>query len=225
MQLGSCVHRDILGVGQDYEVCEHENRQTKAAKEEVAAIEAKGWIALRPSEYTLVRGMVNALYDHPDAGALLAEGIGVPEQSVFWADEATGVQCRARFDYRLRNGRAIVDVKTAHSAAPSALPRHVANFGYAVQAKWYLEGAVALGLADEDTQFVFTFVEKEAPFGVTVARIHPDDLEWAAGRCTRAREIFRDCTESGIWLNYPVGITTLRLPPWSRREHEEDEWQ
>jgi hypothetical protein len=50
-----------------------------------------------------------------------------------------------------------------------------------------------------------------------VVELDHDALAWGAERNTRAREIFRDCTESGIWPGYQADgtHTTVSLPGWA----------
>ena len=70
---------------------------------------------------------------------------GMPEVSVFWHDENTGVPCKARFDYL--KPRAIVDLKSYENTiglpVRKAIARCVANYRYHIQAAFYLEGAKA----------------------------------------------------------------------------------
>ena len=70
---------------------------------------------------------------------------GMPEVSVFWRDEDSGVPCKARFDYL--KPRAIVDLKSYENTiglpVRKAIARCVANYRYHIQAAFYLDGAEA----------------------------------------------------------------------------------
>src|SRR5579864_9290707 len=102
--------------------------------------------------------MADAIRRHPLAGALLDPGRGSAEQSLFWADEDTGIWRRARLDGlpAPRPGRRLVipDYKTAERADRDSIRKAVANYGYHIQAAQYTKGVRALGL-DEDPAFVF----------------------------------------------------------------------
>lgn len=223
MLIGTAVHTRVLDVGASCDVTQFEDWRTKAAKEEVAALQASSDIVLKPSEYALVRGMADAIHNHPEAGRLLAEGAGVPERALFWRDSATGVDCRAMLDFTLHSGRAIVDLKTTTNADPAKLGRHIDNYGYHVQAGWYLDGGAALGVVDPDALFVWVFVEREPPHLITVATLDPADLAYGRERGAIARQRYRDCAEVDVWPGYPDHIITVSLPPWSRRSHDIEE--
>lgn len=128
---------------------------------------------------------------------------GMPEVSVFWFDEDSGVPCKARFDYL--KPRAIVDLKTYENSigAPisKAIARTVASYKYHIQARFYLDAANearklisageiggevsqsfldALVSADERT-FLFVFQQKGvAP--LARGKIMPEGLTLDLGR-------------------------------------------
>lgn len=223
MELGTCFHTEVLGSGQGYEVVPGD-RRTKAVQQAVADVEAAGLIALKPAEAETVRRMAKAVREHPDAGPLLDLSRGVVERALFWTDSATGVQCRALLDYTATNGRYFVDLKSAARAAPKTLPNVINDRKYHIQDAHYMRGARELGLADESTRFLFVFCEKEPPHQVVVAEVHADDRGYADRRCSRAYEMFRDCSAVDIWPGYEPGIHTIRLPHWARREDDEETW-
>lgn len=233
MELGTAVHKLVLGIGTDLVLIDADNYRTKAAQQAAKAARAIGKVPLLPDEAAKAGAIADAVIADPLAGALFDPEHGRPERSLFWVDE-TGIWRRARLDwlpYPSRYGsnghvrRMIVaDLKTCVSASPAAIAKAVANFGYHIQAPWYLDGVRALGL-DNDPAFLFVFVETSAPYIVTVAQLHPETL--AAGRRLGriAIERYRDCTEAGKWPGYspdrPGGIETISLPPWALRDLEE----
>ena len=226
MQLGTCLHTTLLDAGQHWEELPEGDGRTAAVKEAKREIEARGHIALSPDEAAKVKGMAAAVLRHPEAGPLLA-GDGIAERSLFWRDPATGVDCRARPDWLLSNGRAIVDLKTTGDASRNAIGKHIDRYGYHIQKAWYEDGARRLDLAAEDSTWLWVFVEREAPHMVTVATLAPVDAAIGADLAARAREIYRDCAEVDLWPNgeqYPDHIVTTSLPPWSRRSYEEEQW-
>jgi len=222
MQLGTAFHTEVLGVGQAYEVCQYEDRRTKAAQDEVAKFRALGMIPLRPSENTQLHCMAEAVREHPLAGPLLADGEA--ERMVFWEDEKTGVQCRAMLDFLPANGRSIVDLKSTGDLSPASVGKLFASHGYPMQAAWYRRAAIAAGIGD--LPFVFVLVDRDPPHPVVVATVDPDDLAWAGEQCDRACEIWRDCTASGLWPGYPTEPISVRMPGWARRDYDtlEETW-
>lgn len=236
--LGKVVHRLVLGDGADYVVVQAKtkatkdapsvtydarNYDTKAAQDHRDAIYSVGKVPILRHELDQAIAMAATVKTHPLGGALLADGR--PEVSLFWVDEATGVKCRARLDWlpNPQEGRRLLvpDLKTAVSAEPDEFSRNAARFGYARQDRWYGDGIRACGL-DPDPAFLFVIVEKDEPHIVTVGQFTQDaDLKLAAAMNDRARRIFRDCTETGIWPAYVEGVADLTLPTWHHYQNEE----
>jgi hypothetical protein len=216
---GSAAHKMVLGAGPKIALVDAPDWRSKAAKEAKAEAYADGATPLLLADFSRVQAMAEAILRHPVANALVGPGRGNAERSLFWVDEDTGVHRRCRVD-QLPNpgpGRYVVtDYKTCAKADPASIAKAVANFGYAMQDAWYLDGATALGLAD-DPAFVFIFQEKEPPYLVTVVQL--DDEARAVGRERNriAIERFRDCTEAGHWPGYSEDIEQIALPPWAAR--------
>jgi hypothetical protein len=139
--LGHAVHTLVLqsgptpvkvpGSGKDPEAW-----RTDADKERVAVLRAEGKVPLRPADFYAACAMATAVLDHPLAAKLLRTG--EPERTLIWHDPVTGVMCRAKVDWLRADG--MVDLKTTESAAPDALSKAALNYGYAIQAPFYLRG-------------------------------------------------------------------------------------
>jgi hypothetical protein len=220
--LGHAVHTWTLGNGPDVVLfpgtgANPEAWQKNDDKAEVASLRAAGKVPLRPSDYAAAEAMVTAVHDHPIAGKLLA--VGLPERTLIWRDPATGVPCRAKADWLRPDG--IVDLKTCESAAPDALSKSAHNYGYAIQAPFYLRGFRLL--ADRTVManpyFVHIAVEKAPPYLVHVNQLTERAMAWGDRQVSQALEIFRDCQASGHWPGYPLDeITDIDLPAWVRTE-------
>jgi PDDEXK-like domain of unknown function (DUF3799) len=226
--LGSAAHREVLGAGPDLAVINADSWQTKAAREKRDAARAEGRTPVLAADYERVKAMAEAIRRHPEAGPLLdPDRGGKAEQCLFWTDEDTGVPCRARLDLLPEPdwGRYIaVDYKTAEHAGLESVIKATANYGYYLQDDWYRAGIQALGL-DGDPGFVFVFQEKDPPYLINVVQLDADARAAGRVRARQAREIFRDCTESGLWPGYEAEnvrlyddtIATISLPPWAAR--------
>lgn len=223
--LGHAAHLQVLGAGPRVLVVDAADWRTKAAKEARADAYEQGAVPLLLAQYEDVRAMAEALRNHPLAGPLLDRDRGTAEQSLFWTDRATGVPCRARIDWRtqLADGRTVVvDYKTTTSAAPDALARSVATYGYHVQGAFYLDGARAVGLADEHAVFLLIAQEKTPPYLPVVRQLDAAAMRIGHAEARRAREIWRDCTEAGVWPGYPAEAEFLSLPTWFENQYLED---
>lgn len=216
--LGHAVHSLVLGAGPEPVRVSAEKWLSNAVKEQVAILRAEGKVPLRPSDYDAAAAMAAAVRKHPIAAKLLTAG--EPEKTLIWRDPATGVLCRAKADWLRPDG--IVDLKTTESAAPDALSKAAHNYGYAIQAAFYLRGFRLLELDRTEQRepfFVHIAVEKAAPYLVHVNQLTERAMAWGDRQVSEALEIYRDCTAAGEWPGYPTDeITDIDLPGWVRTE-------
>ncbi len=219
--LGHGAHKLVLGSGPDLVRVDFPDWKTKKAQELRKEAHTAGKVPLLAHELDTVTAMAEALRRHPVASALFDPRRGSPEQSLFWTDAESGVNCRARLDWMKPGGRRLIvaDYKTAVSAAPSDLGRTVHNFKYHMQAAFYLDGVKALGLHDAP-QFVFVFQAKTPPYLVTVIQL--DEAAERIGRelVREAIGIYRRCTDAGEWPGYSSDIEEIALPAWAERAHD-----
>lgn len=206
MRLGSLAHCAILEPNdllQRYGVCGPRN--TKAGKEQAAAMEAEGIEAVTSTDMALALSMAAAVRNHPAAAALLKQGKA--EQSFWWDDLPTGMRCKCRPDWYY--GSTVVDIKTTTDASPQAFARAVATYGYHVQAAHYLAGLHGA------ERFVFVAVEKSYPHAVAVYELDAASLE--LGRTTRdnALDVLAGCQAAGVWPGYGDTLQTISLPAWA----------
>ena len=177
---------------------------TAAWKRAAAEVEADGYTVIAKADLDRATAMVDAIHDHPVAHGLLFSDDGVSEESAFWIDD-NGVQHKARFDRRIPG--AIIDVKTT-SAQPGArnLVSQIIRYGYELATSQYLAVAEGLGL-DADT-FVHVWVEKVAPYRVTVTEL--DDYFLQRGRELRTLALDR---ATGAVEPYEGATERLLLTP------------
>ncbi|MFE1170414.1 PD-(D/E)XK nuclease-like domain-containing protein [Nocardiopsis sp. NPDC058789] len=223
---GRAAHEEVLGVGGGIEVVEYADWKKKDAQNARAAAYAAGKTPLLPKEYEVVKTMAEELKRHPIAGALFQPGTGRPEQSLFWKDPATGVICRARFDWlptQVKGKRLVIgDYKTCRSAAPADIAKAVHEHGYHQQDDFYRRGARELGIGDKDTSFVFIFQQKTAPYLVTVVELDHEARRIGKERNDHALKVYARCRETGVWPGFSDDITMLSLPVWAERQHDEE---
>ena len=225
MEMGTAAHKMVFGIGAQVVLVDAENWRTKAAQQEAADARAQGHVPLLPGDYAKAKAIADAVRRHPVASALFSLDRGDPEQALCWTDPETGVWLRARLDWLPRPvpGRrtVIADLKTCASATPHAIAKAVADYGYFIQAPWYVDAVRALGL-DDDPEFALVFVETAPPHLITVAALDEDAMAFGRAEGRKAIERFRDCTESGIWPGYSNEIQWVSLPPWVRRRGDDE---
>jgi hypothetical protein len=225
---GKAFHSAVLGIGSVVVVHEYDPetvkspKSTNAWKRQDEAVHAAGGVLLLPDEKAAIDAMAASVLAHDTARHLFTGG--APEVSAFWVDEATGVQCKARFDYlpEKQAGRRIIvpDLKSAVSVDPGEFSRAAARYSYLAQDLWYCDGLRALGV-DGDPVMVFVGAEKESPYLVSVMQFADEhDRRLTAAANEKARRLYRECIETDHWPSHP-GITQLTLPAWRRYELEE----
>ena len=227
---GHAAHKLVLGAGPELREIPEEilasngAASTKLAKEFIADARADGAIPLKPEDYQQVQAMADALRTHPVASALLHPDSGKAEQSLFWQDTVTGVICRARIDWLRRDipGQRmyLVDYKTTVSAAPDQLIKTVYTYGYHLQADFYIDAVLSLGLTQSQPAFLFVFQEKTAPYLVTVTELTADSLMWGSVLNAKAKDLYAECNRTGHWPGYADDIVATPLPIWAERDYD-----
>lgn len=197
---------------------DHSNR-TKAGKGLVASVKADGKRPIAADQWADIQAMKAALDEHPFASAAFRNG--QPEQSIFWRDARYGIWCRARPDWLPHSGTIVADYKTCISAHPDDLRKSIADYGYDMQADWYMRGIKALGLMTHPT-FVFVFQEKAAPYLVTVVTLEEAALLVGGMKNDRAAATFARCLRTGQWPGYADDVVALDIPAWEHARIERD---
>lgn len=221
---GKVAHTLVLGKGASIAVAPFADWRTAVAREFKQQAYDDGLTPILAVDYAKAKQLADSVLSHPIASALFTGGEA--EVSAFWTDPATGVDCRARFDYLpepVKGKRLIVpDLKTALSAHPGEFGRAAAKFHYAMQDAWYSDALKALDL-DPDPAFVFVTVEKEPPYIVTVGQLRAEDKRLGRGLNDKARRIYRECMANDHWPAYtaPNEIAEISLPHWHHTEYEE----
>jgi hypothetical protein len=212
---GKAFHAKVLGDGAEVIVVDADSWRSAAARDARDAAYAAGKVPLLASEAATVDAMATAVLAH-DTAPLLFKG-GAPEVSAFWVDEATGVHCKARFDYLpdKQPGRRLIvpDLKSAASVDPEEFGRAAARFGYLLQQEHYSSALRHLGI-DNDPAFLFVAVEKEQPHLVNVGQFaDADTVRLSAAALDKALRIYRECLATDTWPGYS-GVTNLSVPSW-----------
>ena len=145
--------------------------------------------------------------------AMRALETGGSELSLYSKDDDTGLLKRCRIDRIPEGGNAIVDVKTTLDASPKGFAKSVANFGYHIQAAYYLDICNEQGLEKEC--FVFVAIEKEPPYGVGIYQLSKEALEHGRRQYNAYLEILAKCLEKDEWPGYPERFTIIELPSWA----------
>ena len=229
--VGSAIHSKVLGTGYQVAVipadmlASNGYASTAAAKAFIAEARENGLIPLKQDELDAISGPAEAVLAHPTARALFDQP-GAAEVSVF--TEVDGVPVRARFDFLPDQGerrRVAVDLKSTRDASERGFTRSIADYSYDVQRQHYLDalnavtGPMPVGYEPE---LIFVAVEKDPPYLVAVYQLPTVWTEMGRVKAARARHLYAECTESGVWPGYPTEVQLLSPPMWLQIRHDED---
>ena len=220
MRFGTAVHTAVLEPElflETYAEAPSVSRTTKAGKEAWAAAMAEGKELLTLEELGTIEQMHTSLYSHASAiKALRAPGIN--EASYFADCPDTGLSLKCRPDRLLEEGW-IVDLKTTQDASAKAFAKSTANFGYHIQAAFYMHVLKALGARPKG--FLVVAIEKTAPYAVQVFRISPSALSHGEREMVTQLMKLRECIDNHPsdtpWPAYPETVQDLELPLWATR--------
>lgn len=223
---GSAFHKLVLepdGFCDEFAVLpENTDRRTKDGKAAYQAfLDANaGKDILTPDMYFLASEMAQAVSENRKAAFLTK---GDVEQSYYFTDELTGIECKVRPDcFKVIEGHGfIIDLKSCRSAEPDEFMRDAIKLGYDLQAAMYKTGVEKERGIKCD--FVFVAVEKDPPHLINIMQC--DDL-----LITRGMDLFREylglykhCSETGNWFGlngeYDI-LNNLSLPKWLAKEIE-----
>jgi len=212
MIIGSATHTVILEPWEfDKEFCIADiDGRTREGRNLLADLKARGISPVTTEQMEMIKAMDLSVRNHKSAFRLLQTGYA--EESIFWIDKETGIQCKARTDFRRDDG-IIPDLKTCLDASPEAFQRTLLDRNYHVQAAMYLDGLNENNIVAE--VFVFIAVEKEPPFAVGVYVLDNDFVEIGRQQYKKALQILAQCIKDKKYPAYSEDIVELKPPMWA----------
>lgn len=220
MAFGSALHCAVLTSElylKEYVIVPEFDKRTKSGKDSYSKFlsECPDKSFITAEHAGQIERMKTAIFEHPLASQIFSNGEA--EQSFFWIDPKTGLECKARPDY-LRFDGICADLKTCENAGFKDFQRSVYNYRYHVQGAFFTDGIFQ---ADKKqcSDFVLVAIEKEPPFGIMVYRL--DDLAIDAGRVAYQDNLL----EVKQWKEHPEAYKTvyqlsqspveMPLPAWA----------
>ena len=192
----------------------------RSAKWREAALDVpEGAKLLQPSVFDKVEVMAARVRCHPIVGPVL-ERPGIAEGSIYWRDDETGLQRRARPDYAIPPSMdfagAVLELKTyGGDPNPEALGKTFVNLGYHRKQANDVEAYTALYGVPPGV-YVFAFVSKVPPH--EVAAFVLDDGSAELGEEQRRRDVRRvaEAIERGSFAQpWNTDVSTLVLPAYA----------
>jgi len=222
MDLGSVVHKLLLGSGPPIVEVPADSWRTAAAKAARDEARAAGKIPLLTADLRAAEVAAESVWRHETAAALLRMP-GRSEQTLIWREPAGPgpVWCRAMLDRWPEPGPipVIVDVKTTGKGLDDeSLARTIWEYRYHQQEAWYRRGYAAVH--GQPADFAFVFVSTAPPHLVRVIQL--DDAFRADGeaRNSAAIGVWAECVASGIWPGHGTEFDLIGPPRWARTWEE-----
>jgi hypothetical protein len=223
MDFGTALHAAVLMPKEfeaNYVIEPKIDKRTNDGKKAWAAwqLENLGKAAMDNEDFQAILEMRDALRDHPTIGPLLAEEWSGTEMAVVWKDEQTGVWCKALLDRFIPSSKddsvsIILDLKTTADASEQSFARDVLNYGYDVQAAFYLDGMRTI--AEAQRRFLFAAIEKKKPYACALYELSAETIAVGRSKYREYLHAYAACMESGVWPGYQTEIQTIELPRWA----------
>jgi hypothetical protein len=141
--------------------------------------------------------------------ARLLDGVQT-EQSIFWTDERTGIECKARVDASNPRYRALIDIKSTVDASYEGFRRACRQYRYDIQDGYYRDGYPMAG-GFEVEAFIFIAIQKSRPYLTGVYSLEPEDVAKARDDIRRLLDRYAECDRTGKWPGYLDAIQALSL--------------
>jgi hypothetical protein len=183
-------------------------KEGKAVRDWEASLTAQQGIQfVSRSDYDAATNIAASVRTHLGASSLFAGGVA---ETAGVIDGFSDINARIKPDYR--TDRHIVDLKTCVDGRQDAFCRSVINFGYEVQAAFYLD--VAEAIDGKKRKFYWVAVEKDAPYAVAVYEASEAMIERGRTQYKKAIQLYLECAEYDVWPAYSQQVQTLDLPTW-----------
>ena len=209
--IGSVVHDLVLEGGRN-SVRGPADRRGNTWKDAYADAQAEGKTLLTMSDYDLARNVADSVLFHP-AGQRMAGLDVINEASFFATDPATGLEIKCRPDSYWQEQGVVYDIKTCQDASPRGVAKQMIDYGYAIQAAFYLHVLQQAGMKAE--RFVFVNVEKTPPYAVSVNELSEEFLAWGQQQMHKTLSEIKNASDDGY---YPTGwsdrVNVIELPRW-----------
>lgn len=226
MKLGTLVHLALLEpdkfaetvvtmpnlyLGEEWNWRKPAHREARDAMQSRFAAEGKSCVEL--VDYETIQAMVAAIHANKYAHKLVT-ATGLPEYSIFWTDEETGLELKCRVDWWATNP---LDIKTTNDPSPEGFARTATQLGYFRKAAHYATGIESL--TGKKAQVVMLAVENKLPHRVANYDLNDNDQDGRSLGRRQWREnlnALARCIESGDWLEpWEKSVIELRPPGWA----------
>lgn len=210
---GSAVHALLLEPEKQLVLRGPKDRRGNAWKDAYAEAEAAGKVLLPEGEYYEAEAMAQAALFTPAVSILLQDENLVAEASIFAECPETGLKLKCRPDGFIADAGIVLDIKTAQDVSPHGFAKAVNQYGYDLQAAFYIYVLQLAGYQDVDS-FIFIGIEKSAPYCVQVHELSEMYLASAHNRMMAALRKIQIANETNDFGTGWPDVNTIALPEW-----------
>ncbi len=167
-------------------------------------------------ELSKIVNMAEAVKNNKIAHSLLKDGM--PEQSIFWTDEETGLNLKVRPDYL---SSSISDLKSINEVDDKSIWNACNNFKYHISTAMYQDGVMQL--TGDYRPFIFIFVSKNAPHFLRCVEMSNAQAEDGHNQYRDNLRKLADCLNKNDWPGYPETIEVIEYP-YGRKKEDQLDW-
>lgn len=216
MRFGSAAHRamfypDYSGIG----VSTARSYRTKefAADEMSLLKDGANEVVVIHDDMERIKKMRDVLMKHSLSRQAIINGIA--ETSGLWTrKDYEGVRSKMKIDYLLPDVKVIVEYKTAADARVDKFTKAAIDYGYDIQAAYYVDGMKFL--TGGDWKFIFIVQEKEPPFAVNYFIASDEFIKLGTKKVRAGLKRYFECSISKDFSRgYVEEFIELIPPTWA----------
>jgi len=210
MILGSALHCLILEsdkFSRDYFVLpENLDKRTKEAKALLESDEVKSKTILSYDEYVNLTEIRDAVFNNKKINETGLLANCEKEKEIFFemSLDDDRVLCKSKLDAVNFEKNYIVDIKTTDDAKPEFFKWSIKNYGYDIQAAFYMNAFYSIKNIFPD--FYLIAVEKSAPFAISIVKITSNDVVSSFNKINTALKELVRCKRENDWYDYSLSI-------------------
>jgi len=196
------------------------DRRTKKGKEESAAFaeDNKGKLILNEVEYNQCLQMRDSVYSVDETKELFEGNKLLVEHSAY-SYAHTGELVRGRADAILVDNKEVIDLKTTIAAWPGSFMKSIVNYGYHIQAAFYLDLFTEASGVSFD-KWTWIAVEKHAPYKHMTYTASKELLDVGRSEYQACLDLLWKCKKEDHWPAYTKERQEITLPKWKLNNQE-----
>ncbi len=182
--------------------CDRRTKDGKAAYAEFIS-RAYGRTVLSADQMRRASGIASAVKAYDFARGMKLENV---QAAYTWRDAGSDMPCKAKVDFTAEQW--CYDLKTCSDNSPRGFERALSEYGYHIQAAFYLDGLRANGI-DCCNGFVFLTVRNTEPYLVCEYQLSASAIRQGRREYRELLRLLDRCERSGEWPGYGYGMVDL----------------